>query len=168
MTSQMPAHGVRAVLPDAEEARLLMDHLEDVGVPADAISLLSAHAEEHRSEELETDREVDAVGELGRSVLVWALGGLIIGALVGWLITVALDDWSVLAGLLLGAVFGAALGGAAGGMSVAKYASTERANTFLAEGEGMVAVQVSHEDHAVIETATSILQEHPAVRVTRF
>jgi hypothetical protein len=160
-------HGVLAVLSDADQARAVIDDLEEHGIPADAISMQSAVVEELRSEEEQTDKEVGAVEEVGRSVLVWALAGFVIGAALGFMVTVVIDDWSFVTGLLLGGIFGAAIGGAAGGMNVAKYASPARPETFLAEGEGQVAIEVRHLDGAVVEQAASVLSEHPTVRVTR-
>ena len=158
-------HGVVAVLSDADRARAAIDDLEEHGIPADAISMQSAVAEE--SEEEQTDKEVEAVSEVGQSVLVWALAGFVIGAAVGFMVTVVVDDWSFVTGLFLGGIFGAAIGGAAGGMNIAKYASLARPETFLVEGQGQVAIEVRHVDGAVVEQAASVLSEHPTVRVSR-
>lgn len=160
-------HGVVAVLSDADRARAAIDDLEEHGIPADAISIQSAVAEELRTEEEQTDKEVEAVQEVGQSVLVWALAGFVIGAALGFMVTVVVADWSFVTGLFLGGIFGAAIGGAAGGMDVAKYASLARPETFLAEGEGQVLIEVRHIDGAVVEEAASVLSGHPTVRLSR-
>lgn len=151
--------GIVVLLPDAETARHAIEDLEDNGIPADSISLEAPLAGEGRLTADPSVREQRPIGEAGSAILLWGMLGLVIGAAVGALIAMAVD-WTLLTGMTLGAVFGAAVGGCAGGMSVAKYASPARPDTYLAEGMGQVAVTIRHTDPEVVQSAASLLEGH--------
>lgn len=166
--NRQATHGVVAVLADADQARAVMDALEDGGVPADAISLELSIDEQQIPEPEQTERELVEMGDAGMAITLWALTGAIVGAAAGFLVTLAVGGWSLATGLLLGGVFGGAIGGVAGGMRVAKYASPVRPDTYLAANEGRAEVHVEHVDESIIARAVDLLDDQPTVFQHRF
>lgn len=161
-------YGVVGSLADLETARVLIQDLEEHGVPPGSIGLLGAVAKDADVPGRESElAESEALGQVGRSAIAGGAVGAVVGAVLGALATVILPDLSLLAAAGLGAVFGAAVGGAAGGMSVAKYSSPAWQETYQTEEDGRVKVAVHHVEAKVVDAAEEVMRRHPVLAVSR-
>lgn len=159
-------HAVVASVDDMEAARMLVEDLEEHGVPPGSISLLGETGEPASAKKRD-EVEAGAFSELTRSVIAGAAVGAVAGALVGIVVGLILPDANLLVAAALGAIPGAAVGGAAGGMSVAKYASPAWNETYETVQRGVIAVGVEHGDGDVVATAEEVMARHATRDVSR-
>jgi hypothetical protein len=173
------AHNLVATYANVEQARHAIEVLERHGVEAGNISVLgegveTTSAPETNEEQRATDMAV--TGKVGKR----ALGGLILGAVLGVLIGAG-GGWAVHellgigpsatavafgGGIALGA-FGAYAGGWYGGAS-ALPVSGAWADTFEAVRGGQTCVAVHAEDSDQVDKAAGALADSDAIRVVRF
>ncbi len=158
-------HAVVATVDDMEKARVLIEDLEEHGVPPRSITLLGDTVEPGSAGRRD-EVEAGAFSELAKSVLAGAAVGALVGGFLGALISLIFPDAAIWVAVGLGAVFGAGVGGAAGGMSVAKYSSRARIETYTEVQEGVIAVGVDHADADVVAAAEEIMHRHGVRDVT--
>lgn len=161
---------VVAELHDVQAARVVVEDLEEHGIPTSAISLQG----------VETDSpgpagrnppESRAFASVSKSVIVGGAGGAAVGALLGIaMVAFAVPELGWAWGAALGALFGSAIGGAAGGMSVVKYASPAWQESYQAADTEEPFVVVSHAEESVIDSAAEIISRHEPIvaSVARF
>ncbi len=148
-----PQHRVSASALDREDARNLIEELEDRGVPSTAIEL-------DEPGKTRPQRQAGPVfGDVLRSSLLAAAIGAGVGAVATVLLSAAADievGWWTIAG----AVFGAFVGVAFGGMRVVRYASPAWRDTGDAEQPDQVTVTVEHPEREVVDTAAQVIESH--------
>jgi hypothetical protein len=154
-------HSVLVTVRELDDARTLIEYLEQSGVPSTAISLIEPAAV-HPID----GGEGEVYGEVARSVLMGAVAGALVGALLGYLASLATGLPPLMA-MALGALFGAGVGGAAGGMSVVKYSSPAWRQTHEAAPSNRFKVGVQHSDAEVVETAEELMTRHGFTEVAR-
>lgn len=151
-----------AKIGSSDQARSLIEELEDRGIPPNAIDLAESPVAMVRSSE----RRADLFGDVGRSVLAGAALGSVSGVVLGGLLALA-AGLEFPATALLGVVFGAGIGGAAGGIRVVKYASPAWRESQHSEEPGVVTVTVRHPDSSVIDRAEEVIAQHEGVITVR-
>jgi F0F1-type ATP synthase assembly protein I len=161
-------HSVIASVADLDQARRLIEDLENHGIPTPAIALLGAKTKDPDHADRESDvAESDAFAQLAKSVIIGGMAGILVGAMLGLLLASVIADLATGWGLVMGGVFGAGVGGAAGGISVAKYSSPAWDETYQVEEAGDLAVGIHHVDQEVVDRAEEIIGRHRAERVVR-
>jgi F0F1-type ATP synthase assembly protein I len=166
---QQAPHSVIASVADLDQARRLIEDLENHGIPTPAIALLGATTKDPSHPKRESDvAESAAFAQLAKSVIIGGMAGILVGAMLGLLMASLIADLETGWGLVMGGVFGAGVGGAAGGISVAKYSSPAWDETYQVDDEaGDLAVAVHHVDREVVDRAEEIVERHPTEGVTR-
>jgi hypothetical protein len=128
---------VTALYDSYDDAIAAMNDLEEAGIPASDISIVSSNADNRYDEKHRTHAAEDAAKGAGIGAVVGGLGGLLTGlglmaipgvgpvVAAGWLVATA-----------VGAAGGAVIGGAAGGLvgALTKAGVPERDAHFYAEG----------------------------------
>jgi hypothetical protein len=162
-------HAVVASVQDMDGARVLIEDLEEHGVPPGAIALVGVGPGGSMDEtEPGGEAETHALTQLAKSVIVGGGLGIVAGVLLGVVVAAVLPGVSFILACSLAAIFGAAVGGAAGGMSVAKYNSPAWTETYETVEEGEVSVGVHHAESSVVDAAEEVLGRHQVTRVTRY
>lgn len=161
-------HAVVAAVADLEAARLLIEDLEEHGIPPGALALLGAAPEGGHEAAGGGEAESAAFDDVTKSAIAGGAVGAATGGILGSLVTLALPGTGILVAGGLGAVFGAGVGGAAGGMAVAKYNSDAWSATYETVQLGEVAVGVHHADRSVIDAARQIIDRHHPRTVEEF
>jgi hypothetical protein len=161
-------HSVIASVGGLDQARRLIEDLENHGIPTPAIALLGATTKDPGHAGRESDiAESDALAQLAKSVIVGGMAGILVGATLGLLLAGVIPDLETGWGLVMGGVFGAGVGGAAGGISVAKYSSPAWDETYQVDEAGDLAVAVHHVDREIVDEAEEIIERHPTEKVVR-
>jgi F0F1-type ATP synthase assembly protein I len=161
-------HSVIASVDGLDQARRLIEDLENHGIPTPAIELLGASLKDPSHSDRESDiPESDAFAQLAKSVIIGGMAGIVVGALLGLLLASVIADLETGWGLVMGGVFGAGVGGAAGGISVAKYSSPAWDETYQVDAAGDLAVAVHHEDREIVDSAEEIIGRHTAAKIVR-
>lgn len=162
-------HAVVATTSEMDTARRLIEDLEEHGIPPVSIALMGA-APGGSMDDTEPggEAETEALNDLAKSVVTGGGIGAVAGAVLGAIVALAIAGINFLLAAALGALFGSAVGGAAGGMSVAKYNSPARTETFetVAQG-GDVSVGVHHADRSVVDAAAEVMGRHDLDSVVR-
>lgn len=161
-------HAVLASVADMDQARLLIEDLEEHGIPPGSLALLGAASEAGHEAAGGGEAESSAFDDVTKSALAGGAIGAATGGILGSLVTLAVPGAGILVAGGLGAVFGAGVGGAAGGMAVAKYNSDAWSATYETVQRGEIAVGVHHADRAVIEAAHEVIDRHEPIRVEQF
>jgi hypothetical protein len=162
-------HAVVASVREMDQARVLIEDLEEHGVPPVSIALLGvAPGGSMDGTERQGEAETHALTQLAKSVIVGGGLGIVAGALLGAVVAAVLPGVSFLLACSLAAIFGAGVGGAAGGMSVAKYNSPAWTDTYETVEEGEVAVGVHHAESSVVDAAEEVFGRHQVTGVTRY
>ncbi|CAN5809075.1 hypothetical protein BH23ACT5_BH23ACT5_08060 [soil metagenome] len=159
-------YAVVATVDDMDTARVIVEDLEEHGVPPRSISLLGETVEPATARS-RNDVESGAFSKLAKSVIAGGAVGAVVGALIGAVVGLAFPDATLLLSAGLGAVFGAGVGGAAGGMSVAKYSSRAWDETYESVEGGVIAVGVDHADSGVIDAAEEVMRRHPVREISK-
>lgn len=137
-----------------DQARELIEVLEDTEVPANAIEL-----DEHLVTEPRSSGSGEVFGNVGRKVLTGALGGALagagVGALLGWITDVEMGI-----AVAACAVFGGFVGVAMGGIGVVRFASPAWRDTGDDETPALVRVMVHHADRSIVESAADVMKSH--------
>ncbi|HJQ77601.1 MAG TPA: hypothetical protein VJ948_10130 [Acidimicrobiia bacterium] len=155
------SHSVIGQVADSEQARVIVEDLENSGVPTTSIELVGAEGKEASGPDEGSDiPDSDAFTNLSKSTIVGAGVGIIAGALLGLVLSLLIPPMGPVWGLVLGGIFGAAVGGAAGGMSVAKYGSRAWNETYQIEEEQRLAVAVHHASAEVVRKAEEVMGRH--------
>lgn len=166
---QLP-HGrysVMAVMEDLGSARLLMEELEQHGVPPGSIDLEGASPPESDGAQDEMP-ESSAFSDVTRSTLGGAVVGSAVGGILGALLTIPFPDLGLFWAILFGAIFGGGVGLAAGGMAVAKFSSPAWRESYeTAQEGGRVSVRVHAENPRVVESAAELMRRNDALEVRR-
>lgn len=157
---------VLATVRDAEQARLLVEELEQEGIPPGAIALPTVLEPEEDTADEEMP-ESEAFVDVSRSAIAGGAIGALIGGLFGALLTLIVPNLSLLWAIVFGAIFGAGIGGSAGGMAVAKYNSPAWRETYETVDPGPVTVGVHDGDPDVVARAEAIMRRHQGVEVRR-
>jgi len=163
-------HAVVIEVPDLDAARALIEDLENRGIPSNAIALVDAHTKDQSPDDTESDvvAESGAFASLSKSVIGGGFLGMLVGGLLGFLMTLLIPDLEWYWGVVIGGVFGAGVGGAAGGISVAKYSSPAWDETYQVEDEPTVKVAVHHAEAEVVDEAETVMQREVDGEVERF
>jgi hypothetical protein len=172
-------HGIKAEFADMATARLAVEALGKAGIEGDNISLTGRAANE-AAEPPDADlqaktREMDAnlAKHMFSSVGVWTVGGVIVGALIGVPLSIALmavlgADITlerVLAGVFLSALAGGIIGWLIPLTSYSSQAAPPWELTFAESAEGKVMVGVHSEKPEDIELANKTLRQQKPLRV---
>lgn len=161
-------HSVIGDVADAEQARVVVEDLENSGVPTTSIELVGAESKESPDPGSKSDiPESDAFANLSKSTIVGGGVGVVAGALLGLLLSFLIPALGPVWGLVLGAIFGGAVGGAAGGMSVAKYGSPAWSETYQVEEGQRMGVAVHHASAEVVRKAEEVMTRHLATGSVR-
>jgi F0F1-type ATP synthase assembly protein I len=161
-------HSVIASVDGLDQARRLIEDLEDHGIPTPAIALLGATTKDPSHSDRESDiAESDAFAQLAKSVIIGGMAGIVVGALLGLLLASVIADLETAWGLVMGGVFGAGVGGAAGGISVAKYSSPAWDETYQVDASGDLAVAVHHVDREIVDSAEEVIGRHQTEKIVR-
>ncbi len=156
MTDQEP-ETVTTRVADLVVARSLIEALEEIGVPSNAIELVDV--QEPPVGEVPGEAEVTpTVGAVGRASATAVAIGAVVGTVIGLVIDGVLRIGQPIVAGGLGAVFGGALGAAMGGMAVARYNSAAHALTYDAADAQSAVVIVSHADPTVAAAARRVMQ----------
>jgi hypothetical protein len=139
---------------DRDEARTLIEELEDSGVPSTAIEL-----DEPGSGALPQRKAGPVFGDVARAVLVAVVIGAVAGAALG-LVVSSVTEIDSRIGVIAGAAFGGFIGVAVGGIWVVRYASPAWREASEAERPKMVRVTVRHPEQAVVDQAAEVIREH--------
>jgi hypothetical protein len=139
---------------DREEARALIEELEDSGVPSTAIEL-----DEPGSGALPQRKAGPVFGDVARAVLVAVVIGAVAGAALG-LVVSSMTEIDSRIGVIAGAAFGGFIGVAAGGIWVVRYASPAWREAGEAERPQMVRVTVQHPEQEVVDMAAGVIRAH--------
>lgn len=159
---------VVASLHDTEAARILVEDLEEHGIPPTSITLHDVDLREEPPDPRQATPEAPVFAQVTKSVILGGAAGMVVGAIIGALAASIFPDLEWLTGSLLGALFGSAVGGAAGGVSVVKYSSRAWRETYESDAGGKAAVSVRHADREVVDEAEEVMRRHEAVtRVQR-
>lgn len=161
-------YAVLASVVDLEAARLLIEDLEEHGIPPGSLALLGAAPEAGHEAAGGGEAESAAFDDVTKSALSGGVGGAAAGGILGSLVTLVVPGAGILVAGGLGAIFGAGVGGAAGGMAVAKYNSDAWSATYETVQRGEVAVGVHHADQGVVEAAREVIDRHETIRVEHF
>lgn len=156
-----------AVMPDLDSARLLMEKLEQRGIPPGSIGLQGTVPPEEDGARHEMP-EADAISDVGRSTGSGAMIGVVVGGLLGALLTIPFTGLPMVWAVLFGAVFGGGIGLAAGGMAVAKFNSPAWRESYETARQGeRITVGVRDEDPEVLDMAEDVMRQDVAVEVKR-
>lgn len=160
-------HSVVAEMRDMDAARLLMEDLEQHGVPPGSISLGGVVPPESDGA-VDEMPEADAFSDVSRSTVGGAVVGAVVGGVLGALLTIPFSGLSLALAIVLGAIFGGGIGLAAGGMAVAKFSSPAWRETYeTARQEESVSVAVHDEDPGVVDSAEEEMRRSGALEVRR-
>lgn len=157
---------VVASVVDMDGARLLVEALEEEGVPPGSIALLGQTAPEEDTANEEMP-ESGAFMDVTKSAIAGGAAGAVAGAVLGWLASLAIGDLGLVLAVVLGAIFGAGIGGSAGGMAVAKYNSPAWRESYETVDGGAVSVGVHDGDSSVIDLAYEIMERHEPLEIRR-
>jgi hypothetical protein len=166
---QHASHNVLAVYPSVERAREAITNLERNGVEGGNIELLGAGAEGAavpQTNEAQRSADMAVTGQVGKrsltGVLIGALVGAAILALVGWAAYELLDVGDELREVVIGAAVAGAIFGAFGGLfyggATGLPVSDAWGETFEAVRQGSTGVAVHTEDAGEAEKAVAALQ----------
>lgn len=159
-------HSVTASVEDTEAARVLMQELEEQGVPPNAISITGVTPREDEATHDEMP-EAEAFGDTSRWVVIGAAVGGVIGGVLGAVSVLVIPNISLFWAIVLGVIFGSAVGGAIGGMRVAQYNSPAWRETYEVSDSNGVEVGVHDGDPEVVDRAAEIMRRHGLVDVDR-
>lgn len=160
-------HSVLAVMKDLNSARLLMEELEQHGVPPGSIGLEGTTPPESDGAREEMP-EGSAFSDVTRSTVGGAVIGSVVGGILGALLTIPFPGLGLFWAIVLGAIFGGGIGLAAGGMAVAKFNSPAWRESYdTAEPAERVSVGVHAEDPRVVESAAALMRQSDALEVRR-
>lgn len=152
-------HSISASVGDKEAARLLVEQLEEGGVPPGSIRMSDVVGPED-DDANEVMPEGRAFADVTRSSIAGGVVGALVGGGLGALLTLVIPELSMGWAIAFGAIFGAGIGGSAGGMAVAKYNSPAWRDTYETVDEGPVTVGVHDGDPAVIDAAEEVMRRH--------
>lgn len=166
-THQPPAeHSVKASVESAEAARILIQELEEQGVPPGAISMVGATPPEETDTNTEMP-EIKAFQDTTRWVLTGGAVGALIGGTLGAVSVLVIPNLGLGWAIFFGALFGAAIGGAFGGMRVAQYNSPAWRETYETADPSGVEVGVHAGDAEIVDKAAEAMRRHGLVDVDR-
>lgn len=158
-------YSVVAEMPDLAAARLLVEELEQHGVPPGAIALTGATASEDAREEMP---ESEAFADVTRSTIGGGVVGSVVGGILGALSTLVFPGLSVFWAIVMGVIFGGGIGLAAGGMAVAKYNSPAWRESYESvQEEETVSVGVHADDGDMVASAEELMRRHRHIEVRR-
>lgn len=161
-------HSVVCDVDGLEVARLVIEDLEEHGIPANAIELIGAETKDSPAPDtVEAVAESGAFWALSRSTIVGGLVGLVVGALLGLPVASLIPGLTLPWGMVMRGLFGAAVGGTAGGISVAKYSSPAWDETHEVEETKELQLGVHHVDLDVINAAATVMERHVSGEVRR-
>ncbi|HLU53622.1 MAG TPA: hypothetical protein VK011_08535 [Acidimicrobiia bacterium] len=165
---QPPAapHSITATVADPAAARLLVEELEERGVPPGSIEMSDVVSPEE-DEANEAMPESRAFVDVSKSSIAGGAIGAVIGGALGAILGVIVPDLGMGWAILIGAVFGIGVGGSAGGMAVAKYNSPAWRETYETVDRGRVTVGVHDGDPEVIDTAEEVMRSHELTDLRR-
>lgn len=160
-------YSVVATMADMEAARLLVEELEQHGVPPGAIALTGAVAPEEDDSHDEMP-EGEAISDVTRSTVGGGVVGSIVGGVVGALFTLFVPDLSLSWAIFLGVIFGGGIGLGAGGMAVAKYNSPAWRESYESvQDDDTVSVGVHVPEREMAESAEELMRRHEPLEVRR-
>lgn len=160
-------YSVVAVMEDLDSARLLMEELEQQGVPPGSIGLEGPTPPEH-DEAPEEMPESSAFSDVSRSTVGGAVIGAVVGGILGAVLTIPFPELGLFWAMVLGAIFGGGIGLAAGGMAVAKFNSPAWRESYATAQPGdRVSVGVHAQDPRVVESAAELMRQSDALEVRR-
>lgn len=157
-------YAVVAPVDAMETARLVIEDLEEHGVPPESIELLGEVEDRPGDDD---PAESVAFRDLTKSAIAGGLVGGVAGALLGLVVALVVPGASLPLSAGLGFIFGSGVGGAAGGVSVFKYNSAAWSDSIDKMPRGEVAIGVHHSDETVIEGAIEILERHGLGEIRR-
>lgn len=160
-------YSVMAVMEDLASARLLMEELEQEGVPPGSIGLEGPTPPEENGARQEMP-ETSAFSDVSRSTVGGGVIGSVVGGILGGLLTIPFPELGPFWAIVLGVIFGGGIGIAAGGMAVAKFNSPAWRESYETAQTGeRVTVGVHAEDLAIVESATELMRQSDALEVRR-
>lgn len=157
---RLPAgpRSVVAVMPDLGSARLLMEKLEQHGVPPGSIGMEGAVPADEDEAQGEMP-ESSAISDVSRSTVGGFAAGAVVGGLLGALLTIPFPGLGLFWAVVLGVIFGGGIGLAAGGMAVAKFSSPAWRETYeTARRDEHISVGVRHDDPEVVASAEELMR----------
>lgn len=159
-------YSITASVADPAAARVLVEELEESGVPPGSIQMTDVVGPEddHANEAMPESR---AFVDVSKSSIAGGVLGAIIGGGLGAVLGMIVPDLGMGWAILIGAIFGAGVGGSAGGMAVAKYNSPAWRETYETVDRGRVTVGVHDGDREVIDTAEEVMRRHDLTDVRR-
>lgn len=160
-------YSVVAVMEDLDSARLLMEELEQQGVPPGSILLEGPTPPEDDGARQEMP-ESSAFSDVSRSTVGGAVIGSVVGGVLGALLTIPFPELGLFWAIVFGAIFGGGIGLAAGGMAVAKFNSPAWRESYTTAQPGdRIFVGVHAEDPRVVESAEELMRQSEALEVRR-
>lgn len=160
-------YSVVAVMQDLDSARLLMEELEQHGVPPGSIGLEGPTPPEQDGAQDEMP-ESSAFSDVSRSTVGGAVIGSVVGGILGALMTIPFPELGLFWAIVFGAIFGGGIGLAAGGMAVAKFNAPAWRESYATGQPGeQVSVGVHAEDPRVAESAAELMRQSDAALEVR-
>jgi hypothetical protein len=163
---EVPAtHNVIAIFGDLPQARHAIEVLERAGIDAGDIALLGDTAEE-ADRRAEHHLPKGPFLSIGRGMLLGAVGGACISALVAWIATALFYNGRIVIGVITGAIVGLVGGSLFGAMAGISLGDAWEMS--YEPVHGRVAVNVGSDDVKTIERAHERLERQAPITVVDF